>query len=161
MRAGAFHLTYCTNIHAGESWAEVRGTLDTILPRVRAHMSVDGPFGIGLRLSAAASAALAQPHALAEFQSFLAEHNYYVFTINGFPYGAFHGERVKEHVYLPDWRDPRRVAYSNQLAEILAALLPDDMPSGSVSTGSSRDVTPRARAVEITLLSPTAWAMRR
>ena len=33
----------------------------------------------------------------------------YVFTLNGFPYGAFHATRVKEHVYLPDWRDRRRL----------------------------------------------------
>ena len=25
-----FHLTYCTNIHAGESWPEVRASLDAI-----------------------------------------------------------------------------------------------------------------------------------
>lgn len=134
MRAGAFHLTYCTNIHAGESWREVRATLDTVLPQVRQQMDVSGRFGIGLRLSAAAAQTLSAPSDLDELQRFLARENYYVFTINGFPYGAFHGERVKERVYLPDWRDPRRVAYSNQLAEILAALLPDDLLSGSVST---------------------------
>ena len=134
MRVGGFHLTYCSNIHAGENWPDVRSALATVLPQVRARMGVDGPFAIGLRLSADAGAALAHPSALAEFQQFLAAHQHYVFTINGFPYGAFHGQRVKEQVYLPDWRDSRRVAYSNQLASILAALLPDDVPSGSVST---------------------------
>jgi sugar phosphate isomerase/epimerase len=134
MQVGGFHLTYCTNIHAGEEWADVRAAVADVLPRVRKHLEATGPFGIGLRLSASAASALAKPEALAEFQRFMAENEYYVFTINGFPYGAFHGERVKENVYLPDWRDPRRVAYSDQLADILSALLPKDMTTGSVST---------------------------
>ena len=134
MRVGGFHLTYCTNIHAGEEWAEVRDAIAAVLPRVRRHLGATGPFGIGLRLSASAAASLSSPDALREFQQFLADHDHYVFTINGFPYGAFHGERVKENVYLPDWRDPRRVSYSNQLADILAALLPPGMTTGSVST---------------------------
>ena len=44
----------------------------------------------------------------------------YVFTINGFPYGAFHGTPVKAEVYRPDWRDPERLRYTNQLADLLA-----------------------------------------
>lgn len=134
MRVGDFHLTYCTNIHAGEEWADVRDAVAAVLPRVRQHLGASGPFGIGLRLSASAAAALSAPSALAEFQRFLRDNDHYVFTINGFPYGAFHRERVKENVYLPDWRDSRRVAYSNQLADILAALLPEDIATGSVST---------------------------
>ena len=35
---------------------------------------------------------------LAEFKAFLAERGLYVFTINGFPDGPFHGTRVKEEV---------------------------------------------------------------
>ena len=59
----------------------------------------------------------------------------YVFTINGFPYGTFHGKRVKEDVYLPDWLDDERLRYTNVLAGLLAALLPDDSAlEGSVST---------------------------
>jgi len=55
------HLTYCTNIHAGESWAEVRGNLEQHLAPVRTRLAPDMRFGIGLRLSAAAAQALAQP----------------------------------------------------------------------------------------------------
>ena len=133
--ANRFHLTYCSNIHPGESWQDVSDVLRASLPRVRELMRFDGPFAIGLRLSAAAAAALEAPVALAEFQAFLAAGDYYVPTINGFPYGAFHGQRVKERVYLPDWRDPARLEYSNRLARILAALLNgrDDIV-GSVST---------------------------
>ena len=75
------------------------------------------------------------PEALREFRDFLARNRMYVFTINGFPYGTFHDTRVKEAVYLPDWRDPERLRYTNQLADLLAQLLPDDPAiEGSIST---------------------------
>lgn len=133
------HLTYCSNIHPGESWAEVRANFDRHVVAVRDRLMVEGAFGIGLRLSARAAAELAEPAVLAEFRDYLARSRMYVFTINGFPYGTFHGTRVKEGVYLPDWRDPERLRYTNLLADLLAVLLPDPLPGeraidGSVST---------------------------
>ncbi|OFW15828.1 MAG: hypothetical protein A3F69_00060 [Acidobacteria bacterium RIFCSPLOWO2_12_FULL_66_10] len=133
--AGRFHLTYCTNIHPGETWQAVRDTLRTSLPRIRALLDVDDPMAVGLRLSAAAAESLDEPGALGDFREFLKAGRYYVPTINGFPYGAFHGQRVKERVYLPDWRDPARVAYTNHLSNILAELLGGRSDiDGSVST---------------------------
>lgn len=133
--ADRFHLTYCSNIHAGETWPEVFGALTHALPEVRRQLAADGPFAIGLRLSARAAETLEQPAELAAFRAFLQEGNYYVPTINGFPYGAFHGERVKERVYQPDWRSVARVDYTNRLASLLAALLDDRSDiEGSVST---------------------------
>lgn len=149
------HLTYCSNIHPGESWAEVRANLARHVPAVRARVAPGELFGIGLRLSARAADELSAPEALAELRAFLARERLYVFTLNGFPYGTFHGTRVKEGVYLPDWRDPERLRYTNRLADLLAALLPaDEGLDGSVSTvpgafkpalGGSDDV---ARMVE-------------
>ncbi len=140
MKLGAgVHLTYCSNIHPGESWAEVRANLDRHVVAVRDRLRPQGDFGVGLRLSARAAAELSEPAALAEFRDFLGRARMYVFTVNGFPYGAFHGTRVKEDVYLPDWRDPERLRYTDRLADLLAALLPDASPGeraieGSVST---------------------------
>jgi sugar phosphate isomerase/epimerase len=132
---GRFDLTYCSNIHAGESWSDVSRALGAALPSIRRQLRADGPFAIGLRLSDRAAKELEAPEALSEFIAFLRDGNYYVPTINGFPFGAFHGERVKERVYLPDWRDPARVEYSNRLATLLAALLAArHLTEGSVST---------------------------
>src|SRR5262249_12719830 len=51
------------------------------------------------------------------------------------PYGAFHGQRVKEQVYRPDWREDARLDYTNRLARLLAELLKDRADiEGSVST---------------------------
>lgn len=131
--AGACHLTYCTNIHAGETWQEVRQNLGTYLPAAKAALAPDAAFGVGLRLSAAAAESLADDEVRREFKTFLAAEELYVFTLNGFPYGEFHGTPVKTNVYRPDWRDPHRLAYTNRLADILAALLPAGV-RGSIST---------------------------
>jgi sugar phosphate isomerase/epimerase len=132
---GSPHLTYCTNIHAGESWPEVRANLERYVVAVKARVAPDRPFGVGLRLSSLAANALADPGELERFRDFLQAHDLYVFTINGFPYGPFHGVRVKEEVYLPDWLDPLRVQYTDRLASLLAELLPSEPGlEGSVST---------------------------
>ena len=130
-----FHLTYCLNIHPGETWPEVWENLTTYPGAVRDQLCPGRPFAIGLRLSGRAAEDLERPGNLEALQDFLAAEGGYVFTINGFPYGVFHRARVKENVYLPDWRDPVRLEYTNRLAEILARLLPGDAAmEGSIST---------------------------
>jgi len=134
VKFGGSHLGYCTNIHPGESWDEIRANLGRHVPAVKARVCPDAPFGLGLRLSCLAARELARPGALEEFDDFLRRESLYVFTINGFPYGPFHGTRVKEGVYLPDWRDEARLEYSNLLADLLARWLPPEAGAGSVST---------------------------
>jgi len=127
------HLSYCSNIHPGETWTQTINNLRENLPGIRNTISPQIDFGIGLRLSAQAASDLSHPDALAEFQSFLSNNPFYLFTINGFPYGPFHGTTVKESVYLPDWLDAERLRYTNELADLLAQLLNDDV-TGSIST---------------------------
>ena len=134
--AGAAHLTYCSNIHRGETWADTRAALERYLPEVKRQVSPAAAMGVGLRLSNLASETLAvEADALIRFKDFLAAHGLYVFTINGFPYGPFHGTRVKEEVYQPDWQFAERLAYSNRLADLLLELLPAAADiDGSIST---------------------------
>jgi hypothetical protein len=134
------HLAYCTNVHRGETWEETFASLNTHTLRVKERVQPKGRYAIGLRLSDQASRELADPKALLAFQHWLDQHDCYVFTINGFPYGQFHGTRVKENVYLPDWTDARRLDYTTRLFDLLAQLLPPGV-EGSVSTlpGSFKD----------------------
>jgi hypothetical protein len=127
------HLAYCTNIHRGETWLETFEALKKYTLAVRERVAPNKPYAIGLRLSHRAAQELSERSTLVEFQLWLEYCNCYVFTINGFPYGQFHGTRVKEKVYLPDWTSPERVAYTNLLFDLLAQLLPKDV-EGSVST---------------------------
>lgn len=127
------HLTYCTNIHPGETWDEIFSSLQTYFPPLKQQLSPSQAMGIGLRLSDQASRTLIQPETLADFQTWLRENDLYVFTMNGFPYGGFHRQVVKDHVYAPDWTAPERLAYTLRLCDILAQLLPEGM-DGGIST---------------------------
>ena len=99
-------LAYCTNIHRGESWAEISAALETHSLAVRDRVAHGRPFGLGLRLGAAAVRDLQDAATRIAFQQWLERENCYVFTINGFPYGQFHGTAVKEQCYRPDGRRP-------------------------------------------------------
>lgn len=132
-------LAYCTNIHPAETWEETLHVLANHALQVRELLETGPPpgslcpFPLAPRLSARAARELLSDNHLPRFRDWLTEHNAAVFTINGFPFGAFHGTRVKENVYRPDWADPARLDYTRDLFRILAALLPPGA-EGSVST---------------------------
>ena len=127
------HLAYCTNIHRGESWEQTFDTLQKYTLAVRDKVGGGKPYAIGLRLGADAARELSYRPSLLAFQKWLERHNCYVFTINGFPYGKFHGARVKEQVYAPDWTTLERLDYTNLLFDLLAEIMPSGV-EGSVST---------------------------
>ena len=127
------HLAYCTNVHRGETWAETFDSLQNYTLAVKERVCPSRPYAIGLRLSNQAALELSEGARLREFQKWLEKNDCYVFTINGFPFGRFHGSRVKEKVYQPDWTSPERLAYTNRLFDLLAELAPPDV-EGSVST---------------------------
>jgi len=127
------HLSYCTNVHRGETWSQTFDTLVQHTLVVRRRVAAGQPYAIGLRLGQRAAEELSQPAILAAFQRWLEENDCYVFTINGFPYGNFHGARVKEQVYAPDWSTPERLAYTKRLFDLIAQLVPAGV-AGSVST---------------------------
>lgn len=127
------HLTYCSNIHPAESWAEVFAALRAHVPLIRSALRHDGPFGLGLRLSAQAARSLCAPETIEAFEAWMDANDAYVFTLNGFPYGPFHGTSVKEAVYRPDWSRPERLDYTLDLIDVLARLLPTGV-GGSIST---------------------------
>jgi hypothetical protein len=127
------HLAYCTNIHRGETWAQTFETLQKYTMAVRERVAPEQAYAIGLRLGNTAALELSEPAALRGFQRWLDANDCYVFTINGFPFGSFHGARVKEQVYAPDWTTDERVDYTTRLFDLLAELVPAGL-EGSVST---------------------------
>jgi hypothetical protein len=127
------HLAYCTNIHRGENWTETFASLQQYTLAVRDRVSPNEPYAIGLRLSERAAFELSHPTTLSAFRKWLDANHCYVFTINGFPFGRFHGGPVKEKVYSPDWTSAERLSYTNRLFDLLAQLVPRGI-EGSVST---------------------------
>ena len=103
-------------------------SLNTYLPRVKARVSPDAPFGVCIRLAAPTAELLAASAAeRAKLKRFLADHDLYVYTVNAFPYGAFKGTIVKEQVYEPDWRTDARTRYTINVADILADITRADI----------------------------------
>lgn len=128
-----YHLTYCSNIHPGEDWEDVFNNLQTYIPKLKKELAQDQSFGIGLRLANRASEELLQGDKLSQLKQWLTKEDCYVFTLNGFPYGGFHRQVVKDEVYRPDWCEGDRLSYTERLVKILAALLPEGI-DGGIST---------------------------
>lgn len=119
------HLAYSTLVHPGDTWAEMRDSLETFAPAVKARVSPDAPYGVSLRLSADSAATLtADPAERVRLRRWLDDRDMYVYTVNAFPYGPFKGRVVMEQVYEPDWATEDRVAYTCQVADILAEITP-------------------------------------
>ena len=130
--------TYCTNVHAGRTLAETEANLGRFAPRVRELVASaeepDAELGLGLWLSAETARELRETGGARAFRDRLLDQGLRVVTFNGFPYGDFHAEVVKHAVYEPHWADPRRLAYTVDLAELLVELLPDGTADASIST---------------------------
>ncbi|MEU3148366.1 MULTISPECIES: metabolite traffic protein EboE [unclassified Streptomyces] len=128
------HLAYCTNVHPAETLDGVLAQLRDHCEPVRRRLGRDR-LGIGLWLAKdAARALVTDPSALRGLRCELDRRGLEVVTLNGFPYEGFGAEEVKYRVYTPDWADPERLEYTTSLARLLAGLLPDDVPDGSIST---------------------------
>ncbi|MEU3250671.1 metabolite traffic protein EboE [Streptomyces sp. NPDC006997] len=128
------HLAYCTNVHPAETLDGVLAQLRDHCEPVRRRLGRDR-LGIGLWLARdAAHALVTDPSALRGLRCELDRRGLEVVTLNGFPYQGFGAEEVKYRVYKPDWTDPERLEHTTALARVLAALLPDDVTDGSIST---------------------------
>ena len=115
-------LPYSMNVHPGEGREDVLAAVEGHVVPLKARLGVQGDFAVGLRLAArAAEEFQARPEPL---KNLLEGHGLKAVTVNAFPYGDFHGERVKEDVYRPDWTDAKRAVYSLRAAVALAALNP-------------------------------------
>ncbi len=133
MEINGFQLSYCSNIHPGETWEATFENLKNYIPEVKERLRHTDAFGIGLRLSHEASIVLEHPEKLQEFQTWLEKENAYVFTLNCFPYGDFHRTTVKDQVHFPDWTTIDRRDYTIRSFRILSELLPEGM-DGGIST---------------------------
>lgn len=126
-------LGYCSNVHPGEGLDEVLRTLADGVGAVRSARGL-ARMGAGLWLAHAAAQALADEETRARFRAALAGHGIRLHTLNAFPYGDFHGARVKEAAFLPDWADERRLRYTLAAADVLADCLAPETDEGTLST---------------------------
>ena len=126
---GLGHLTYSTLVHPADNWEQLWDSLQTFVPKVKAQVSPNAPFGVCIRLAAPTAELLTNNAAeRRKLKQFLADQDMYVYTANAFPYGAFKGTVVKEQVYEPDWRTEARTQYTMQVADILAEIGTAEVP---------------------------------
>ncbi|WP_298769810.1 metabolite traffic protein EboE [uncultured Shewanella sp.] len=148
-------ISYCSNVHMGDSLAQLRDNLVQYIQAVRKQRQLS-KMSAGLWISATAANELNNEPALQSFKHLLDQTGLNLQSINGFPYGNFHQQTVKEKVYLPDWSAIERVDYSRSLAVILAACLPDGCDSGTISTlplGYKKNWTPQKHQAAIAHLT--------
>ena len=132
MTLSSLPLSYCTNVHPGRTLAEVIDGISKHSAEVQRQL--DFPMAAGLWLSASVVKELTEhPGHLEQLAQTLWQHDLCCYTLNTFPFGDFHSDRVKEQVYLPDWTSPLRVNYTEQCANLLSQLLPTGAV-GSLST---------------------------
>jgi hypothetical protein len=113
-------LGYCTNVHSGDSFADVLDNLKTYARKIQQSEST--PLGVGLWLSDTASREVDT----SLLKDTLQEYNLKVFTLNGFPFSNFHQKCVRHNVYNPDWSEDTRLEYTIHLAEILSVVTEQD-----------------------------------
>lgn len=142
-------LSYCTNVHPGR-------TVDEVIQGIAEHTAAvrrqtDFPVAAGLWLCDSVATELLQTEtALEQLAQTLWQNDLCAYTLNAFPFGDFHTDRVKEQVYLPDWASKDRVRYTRNCASLLAQILPDG-GEGSISTvplgGKMNPTTPDFHAM--------------
>ncbi|MBR33561.1 MAG: hypothetical protein CMN77_19835 [Spirochaetaceae bacterium] len=115
-------LTYCSNVHPGESARDIMNNLCHYVAVLRRNRELSN-MATGIWISNQAARELANADLRSEFKDLLKKENLWPTSINGFPFGGFHEENVKEKVYSPDWSDIRRLDYTRQLGDLAVDLL--------------------------------------
>ena len=104
MTLNSLPLSYCTNVHPGLTVAEILQKLDEFTIPIQQQLGA--PLAAGLWLAEPViKEILATPDGHIRFAEEIHKRNLTCYTLNAFPFGNFHSDRVKENVYLPDWSD--------------------------------------------------------
>ncbi|HFL8794949.1 MAG TPA: metabolite traffic protein EboE [Candidatus Azosocius sp. HAIN] len=110
-----FDLLYCTNIHFGESFQDVFFILKFYSRKFRNILFSYYIFYVGLRLSNFSIIYLSKFSFLFDFKIWLKCNNFYIQSLNAFPYCNFSNSYIKENVYFPDWGNFKRYVYMRKL----------------------------------------------
>ncbi len=129
------HLCYSLNVYNEINFEDKIKVLEEKIPHLRKLITHDSsmPFALGLWLDNNSAQQLLFNDTLEKFKQFLSSNNYYVFTVNAFPFSVFHNKKIKTDVYYPDWGMQERLNYTLKVSDILAEILPKNI-TGSIST---------------------------
>ncbi|MEE9424764.1 MAG: metabolite traffic protein EboE [Methylococcales bacterium] len=125
---------YCSNVHPGESSSLVEDNIKRFTNPLRQARGL-ASMQHGLWLSEqACNDYVSDKNKLERLKNTLFEHKLSVVTLNAFPVGNFHAERVKQAVYRPHWGEVQRLEYTRKAAQLLAMLLSPEEHFGTLST---------------------------
>lgn len=147
-------LGYCTNVHPGDdTFGAVLEGLESVTLELRDRLAPGRLFGVGMYLPADVALSMAEGNDNREREylaGFLGDEGLDAFTWNAFPFGGFHGERVKENVFLPAWSDPERVMYTAACANLATLFAGPPTPGRhlSISTHTGMHASQRASCDE-------------
>lgn len=126
-------LSYCSNVHPSETLESLDSVVTLFIKGVMTRRGLNA-MAAGLWLSKQIIDQFSSKQKRDNFKALLSQNGIKLITLNGFPYGDFHAESVKEQVYMPDWSRMERFSYTQKLAEILADCLPKDAQEGTISS---------------------------
>jgi hypothetical protein len=122
-----------------ELWACLRG--DVL--KLKTLAFPNEPFPIELRLS---ENLLRELRDVGPLKAFCDDHDLALVTVNAFVMPAFHGERVKERVYLPAWHESdARVRFTNTCLDLFAPGASVSVPFGALKPVTMDAVAPNIR----------------
>ena len=131
---------YALNVFPYRTLAELWACLESDVLRLKSLAFPGEPFPIELRLSESLLRELAD---VASLKTFLDAHGLALVTINAFVMPAFHGERVKERVYLPGWHESdARVRFTNACLDLFAPGASISVPFGALKPVPMSAVAP-------------------
>lgn len=150
---------YALNVFAYNSLAELWPVLERDVLEIKRRVFPDETFPVELRFSERIVREL-DCDQVSRLKYFLDTHDLALITVNGFVMPAFHGEPVKERVYLPAWHESdARLRFTNNCVDVLAMFaemghMSQDRehpcrPSVSVPFGALKPVTMDAVAPNI------------
>lgn len=130
---------YALNVFPAETLADVWKFLEHEVLEIKARVFPDEIFPIELRFSERIVHDLTCDE-VARLKYFLDTHDLALVSVNAFVMPHFHGERVKERVYLPAWNESdARLRFTKSCVDVLAQLAPG--ASISVPFGALKPVT--------------------
>lgn len=136
---------YALNAFPYHTLAELWPVLEHDVLEIKRRCYPRESFPIELRFSEPIVRELqADRAAVAKLRDFFAAHDLALVTVNAFVLPRFHGERVKERVYLPAWHESdARKRFTCAALELLAQLAPraGEFVSASVPFGALKPVT--------------------
>jgi len=130
-------ITYCGNVHPVLSFKDLEAYLRESTPKVQKAFGSKFPLGLWLPKSALDEAL--SPEGLKNLLMALDRLETRPISFNGFPMEVFHGTRVKENVYQPDWSASSRLEYTKDLARLGFELGVKDFSISSLSGGFRPD----------------------